>query len=434
MKALLIGGGGREHAIGLSIVKSGSELCTIASNKNPGLMRISKKFILDRDVKGRALEYAKKNRLDIAFIGPEGPISEGISDTLLENGIRTFSPTLKAAKLETSKSFCRIFMEENHIDGNVENRMFSDVEEAEKYIKGLDSEYVIKPDGLTSGKGVMVQGFHFSSVSDAMEIIRRYLQRKNSRVLIEKKMTGEEFSLQGFVFEKTIEFMPIVQDYKRAYDGDKGPNTGGMGSISFSERGLPFISKDHVEKAKKIMRDIVAGISDQGTPYIGPIYGQFMATRAGPKLIEINARMGDPEAINTLSLMQNSIFEVAIKMYNREKVNLEFKDKVNVVKYVVPIGYGSISVPSILTVEEEKLMIRGIKVIFASVNASGNHLRQTTSRTMALVSEEERIEKASANFEKLDQLIQGQYFMRNDIGKLRVLKQKVKFMDQLLAK
>jgi phosphoribosylamine--glycine ligase len=433
LKALLIGGGGREHAIALSLVRSGVELVTISPNKNPGLMRISKRFYVREISSEGVLNIATKSKPDYVFIGPEGPIAAGISDLLVRDSFKVFAPTSNAARLETSKSFCREFLDRNGIEGNVESRVFTEIEKAKKYIMEEDSEIVIKPDGLTSGKGVVVQGTHFKGRDEAMKIAAEYLREKGSKLLIEKKMIGEEFSLQGFVWEKNIVFLPLVQDYKRALEGDKGPNTGGMGSISFSTRGLPFIRKNHEEKAMDIMRNIVRKMYDEGNPYSGPIYGQFMSTAEGVKLIEINARLGDPEAINALELMDESIFYAALEMAHDHIFRPRFKEKVNVVRYVVPAGYGGEVSPSYITINEEGLALKGLKIYFASVNSTGKRLKQSRSRTLALLSEDDNLEGANNKFRDAERYIRGKYYMRRDIGTTESIERKIAFMASLIA-
>ncbi|MEM0135911.1 MAG: phosphoribosylamine--glycine ligase [Thermoplasmatales archaeon] len=434
MRALLIGGGGREHAMGLSIVKSGTELVVISPNQNPGLMRIAKKTIIGDENDGKwVLQNANKFKPDYVFIGPESPIAHGISDILVEGGFKVFAPSSKAARLETSKAYCRLFMSENHVGGNVESTPFSDPRKAEDFIRGIDYDFVIKPDGLTGGKGVVVQGVHFQSKEDGIKIAREYLASRKGQLLIEKKMVGEEFSLQAFVSGSKISFLPIVQDYKRALEGDKGPNTGGMGSICFSERGLPFIGKNMLERAKGILEELVKKFNKNVTDYVGPIYGGFIATSEGPKLLEINARLGDPEAINVLSLMDTSIADVAIRMLHGETTRPEFIDRINVLRYVVPKGYGTKPIPSIIDLDEEQIRLRGLKIFYASVDLKGKKILQTTSRSIALMSEGNDISQVTGRFSNLSSLLKGDYEMRNDIGTENSIENKKKAMKAIMS-
>ena len=435
MRALLIGGGGREHAIGLSIVKAGVELYVLSHMKNPGLERISKKIVTGNE-NDREWVISQANRIepDYVFIGPEAPLASGVSDILTRNGFRVFAPSSKAAKLETSKSFCRRFLREKGIKGNVESNAFSDMDEIEEFVMGIDYNFVIKPDGLTGGKGVLVQGIHFRDREEGAKLAKAYVGEEGKTVLIERKLIGEEFSLQAFAFGGEIFFLPLVQDYKRAFEGDVGPNTGGMGSICFSERGLPFINREEEKEAREIMRSIVANLDDDGIKYVGPIYGGFMATSEGVRLLEINARLGDPEAINALSVMENSIFDVAVKMFNGVNPELEFRNKVNVLRYLVPRGYGSDPHPSKISLDEEGIYLRGIRTFYASVSKRGQVLHQTSSRSVALFSEGNRIEDVVERFQGIEKLIKGEYFMRRDIGTVETISKKKEFMDELRSK
>ena len=434
MRALLIGGGGREHAIALSIVKSGTELAVISPNKNPGLMRIARKVIIGDENNGRfVLRNADKLKPDYVFIGPESPVAHGVSDILVENGFNVFAPSSEAAKLETSKAFCRKFMSENQVKGNIESTPFSDPDKAERFIKNIDYDFVIKPDGLTGGKGVVVQGVHFKSREDGIRIVREYLVSGTAKLLVEKKVIGEEFSLQGFVKGPKISFLPIVQDYKRAFEGDRGPNTGGMGSICFSEMGLPFIDNGTVDKAKEILEDLVRKFNRKVTSYVGPIYGGFVATHDGPKLLEINARLGDPEAMNVLSLMETSIMDVAARMLHGQQTRLEFRDRINVIKYVVPRGYGTKPTPSTLEIDEEKIMIKGLRIFYASVNLDGDRIKQTSSRSVALMSEGTDIEEINSRFSGISSMIKGEYEMRNDIGTAKTIERKKRAMKLIMS-
>ncbi len=434
MRALLVGGGGREHAIGLSIVGSGTELFVIAPNKNPGLARIAKRVVVgDENDVDWVTRSAVKLKPDCVFIGLESPLASGVPDALLKKGLTVFAPSSAAARLETSKAYCRRFLGENNVEGDINSEQFTDPQRAEDFIKRIDYDFVIKPDGLTGGKGVVVQGTHFKSKEDGVRIVRDYLRSGKGSLLVEEKMTGEEFSLQAFVSGRRISFLPIVQDYKRAFEGDSGPNTGGMGSICFSERGLPFIDPSTVVKAKNILRDLVEKFSERVVEYVGPIYGGFIATADGPKLLEINARLGDPEAINVLSLMETSIVDVASEMLEGKEPKLEFRDKVNVLRYLVPVGYGSKPVPSTIQLDEAGLRSNGLRVYYASVNISGKKLKQTSSRSLALVAEGSTHSEAIQKFDGLSHLVKGDYAMRNDIGTEKMIEEKKRFMAAVIA-
>jgi len=431
---MVIGGGGRENAIALSAVSSNNSIYSISHNNNPGLIGISKRhFKVNENDKEAVLSVAKRVKPDLVLIGPEDPLSNGVSDILISQGFKVFAPTSKAAKLETSKSFLRNFMKSHYIDGNVESQSFTDFNELNKWVMGLDYEFVLKPDGLTGGKGVLVQGNHFYTKEEGLSIAKKLFENGMNKLLVERKLIGEEFSLQALVYYDKILFLPVVQDYKRAGENDTGPNTGGMGSISFSESGLPFIPKSHVETAKSIMRKIMEAMHSEGTPYVGPIYGQFMSTKLGPKLIEINARFGDPEAINVLDLMDDSIVDASIKLMEGNTPTLNIKNQINVVRYIVPIGYGSDPKPSKLKIDEVYLRRKGLKIFYASVDKKGNYLQQTRSRSIALLAKGDSINEIIPKFDGMENAIAGNYYYRRDIGTFESIERKNKFMKDLLS-
>ena len=433
MKVVVVGGGGRENAIALSAVSSNNSVYSISHNNNPGLIGISKKhYKINENDKEAVLNVAKKIYPDLVLIGPEDPLSNGVSDILISQKFNVFAPSSKAAKLETSKSFLREFMNYHKIDGNVESYSFTNFDDLKKLVLNLDYEFVLKPDGLTGGKGVLVQGFHFNSKEDGLSIARKLFENGVNKLLVERKLIGEEFSLQALVYNDKLIFLPIVQDYKRAGENDTGPNTGGMGSISFSESGLPFIPENHVEKAKAIMRKLVELMHNEGTPYFGPIYGQFMSTKDGPKLIEVNARFGDPEAINVLDLMDDSIADVAIKLMEGGLPTLNIKNQINVVRYIVPIGYGTDPMPSKLKVDEYYLRKKGLKILYASVDKKGDYLRQTRSRSLALLARGNSLSEIIPKFEGIEKGISGKYYYRKDIGTFESIEKKTSFMNSLL--
>ncbi|MEM1996155.1 MAG: hypothetical protein QXT54_03885, partial [Thermoplasmatales archaeon] len=202
-------------------------------------------------------------------------------------------------------------------------------------------------------------------------------------------------------------------------------------SICFSTRGLPFIGDNIESEAKHILRSIVSSLNDDGIKYVGPIYGGFIATSEGAKLLEINARLGDPEAINALTLMDNSIFDIAVDMFNGIKPALEFRNKINVLRYVVPKGYGSDPHPSKISIDEERVYLKGLKIFYASVSKRGNVLHQTNSRSLAIYSEGDDLGEVVKRFDGVEDHIKGEYFMRRDIGKVEEIERKKIFMDNL---
>src|SRR3989338_1994109 len=304
---MLIGQGAREHAIAEAFRRNKSvELFSYMKSKNPGVSSLSKSIELGSysDLE-KIKRFALGNNIDFAFIGPEDPLSFGVVDALEEEGINAIGPTKLMARLETSKSFTRELLKKYEIEGNPKFQAFTNerFDDIRGFMDEMD-EVVIKPDGLTAGKGVRVQGDHFNTKEEALDYCKEVLGT-HPAVVVEEKLDGEEFSLQCLTDGKTVVATPPVQDHKRAYDGDKGPNTWGMGSYSCENHLLPFLKKEHVDAALKITKKVADAIyQETGLYYKGVMYGGFILTKDGVKLIEYNARFGDPEAMNVLPLLK----------------------------------------------------------------------------------------------------------------------------------
>src|SRR2546422_743639 len=253
MKVLVVGGGGREHAIVEALHRSQADIYAAMANQNPAIRRRSKDVLLGdvTDVE-RIVSWAKGHAIELAVIGPEAPLEEGITDALGAAAIPTVGPSREAAHLETNKEFTRTLMRDHQIPGVPQFWAFDNLAGFEEFVAHTDFEFVIKPLGLTGGKGVRVWGDHFSSKAEALAYGREILEKKiggTARFLVEEKLVGEEVSLQAVSDGRVLLPMPLAQDHKRAYEGDKGPNTGGMGSYSDAEHRLPFLTNEHFDRA-----------------------------------------------------------------------------------------------------------------------------------------------------------------------------------------
>src|ERR1035437_6928799 len=289
MRVLLVGGGAREHALGEAITASGRvQLLTVANNSNPGLQRLSEqsKRHAESDAEWVA-NWAKEQAVDLAVIGGEEPLGAGVADALEAAGIPTVGPRQAAAQLETSKLFTRELMERHAIPGRVEFRFFADPELLERFLVNTDKQFALKPVGLTSGKGVKVMGVQLASVQEAIDYGRSVIHDRiggSAGIVVEERLVGEEFSLQAFVDGETIVPMPLVRDYKLAYEGDTGPNTGSMGSYSQPDGLLPYVTASDRDRALETLHRVIRALRADGIPYRGINYGQFMMTVEGPRL------------------------------------------------------------------------------------------------------------------------------------------------------
>ena len=343
VNCLIVGHGAREHVIGESLVQSGANLFAFMSFKNAGLEDLSEgkiKIHSETDFK-EIIEFAKDKKIDFAVIGPEAPLCVGIVDALEKSNIPCIGPKIEAAQLEGSKIFTRNLLRKYKIPSNIETESFNSMDGVKSYIKDLGKENIVaKPDGLTGGKGVKVYGDHLFSTQDIIDYCQEIINQK-SPFILEEKCNGEEFTLQTFVDGKNVIRSPLVQDHKRAYENDEGPNTGGMGSYSMEDHLMPFIAKNDVEMALEDMKKVVAAVkAETGVEYKGFLYGQYMKTVKGIKLIEFNARFGDPEAMNVLPLLKTNFVDICWEILNGNlSPNLEYEKKATVCKYLAPEGY-----------------------------------------------------------------------------------------------
>ncbi|WP_265111484.1 phosphoribosylamine--glycine ligase [Halosolutus halophilus] len=422
---LLIGGGGREHAIARALADSEGELYACAGNRNPGIARIASEFeTLETTDPEAVVDYAEDVGATIAVIGPEAPLAAGVADALEAAGIYPFGPKEADARIETDKAFQRRFMQEHDIPGCPDFETFDDMEAACDFIDEYDGDLAIKPAGLTGGKGVKVIGDQVTA-EEGKEYVR---DSDYDRIVLEERLIGEEFTVQAFVANGEFETAPAVQDHKRAYEGDEGPNTGGMGSYSDATFELPFMTADDYERAVEIIEATVDALDD----YRGILYGQFMLTSAGPKVVEFNARFGDPEAMNTLPVLETDFLEILIAARDGEAPpELEFADKATVCKYAVPEGYPTDPAAGAKVQVDEESASDAL-LYYASVDERDDGIYTTTSRSFALVGVADSIGEAEELAE--DALaVAGEegLHVRHDIGKADLVQRRIDHVNEL---
>ncbi len=437
MRVLVVGGGGREHAVVEALRRSGSEILAVMANQNPGIRRVAKDVLLgDVNAVGPITAWAKQGGAELAVIGPEAPLGNGIADALEEAGIPTVGPTKAAAQLETNKEFARELMKEYGVPGLPAYWAFDSYGPFSEFVLDSDFEFVIKPLGLTGGKGVQVWGDHFSSKEGALAYGRDILEKRiggQARFLVEEKLVGEEFSLQALCDGKRLVPCPLAQDHKRAYEGDRGPNTGGMGSYSDTDHLLPFVTRLDFEQALETMRRTVEAMNDRGTPFKGVLYGGFMATKDGPRLLEYNVRFADPESMNVLPVLEDDFAGLCLHMAQGGlPLKARFARKATVCKYIVPMGYGTHpKAGEQLKVDEESIRRTGAKLYYAAVDERDGHIYTTTSRSLAVVGIADDLERAEAISEEALAFVSGSFYARRDIGKPEVVRRKVERMRKI---
>ncbi|MEN4018223.1 MAG: phosphoribosylamine--glycine ligase [Methanobacterium sp.] len=434
MKILVVGTGAREHAI-CKAIDGNAELYSIMSNKNPGIARISRYQISDENDIERVMKFAEDTNIDIAVIGPEAPLEKGIVDALEGAGVGCVGPTREAAKIETDKVFMRNLFENYKIDGSLVYRVFDNYDDISDFIDDFGGDVVIKPVGLTGGKGVKIMGEQLKDAEEAKKYSKEIIDTKmggHAKVVIEERAIGEEFTVQAFVDGKNVTPMPAVQDHPYAFEGDEGPITGGMGSYSDKGGLLPFLDQNSYDKSVKIMKDTVKAINKEAGPYRGFLYGQFMLCRDGPKLIEYNARFGDPEAMNVLKLLKTNFVDICEGIVDGNLKGAKFADKATVCKYIVPEGYPGNAVPDqLIDVNEAKIDEIGAQVYYAAVNEKKGKVYTSSSRALGIVSTGETIEEAEMICENATKYVKGNVYHRRDVGTRDLIQKRINHMREL---
>ncbi|HOE80093.1 MAG TPA: phosphoribosylamine--glycine ligase [Smithellaceae bacterium] len=437
---LLVGNGAREHAIAEAILRSkqNPHLFSYMKSNNPGIASLSAKTLLGGYADLTAItDFANKNKVEFAVIGPEDPLANGVTDALKACGIGVVGPSKSLARLETSKSFTRNLVSKYNIPGNPQYKIFTSADGLKEFLATLEG-IVIKPDGLTGGKGVLVQGDHFATRDEALVLCRQILSDTAS-VIIEEKFDGEEFSLQCLCDGKTVVATPLVQDHKRRFDADRGPNTGGMGSYSLPDHTMPFLGNSDIEEALAITRRVAGALlQETGEPYKGVMYGGFIATKDGTHLLEYNARFGDPEAMNILPLLKTDFVEICRHIIAGElhKINVEFERLATVCKYVVPAGYG-LPADDGGTAQAAKIEIGDTgraRLYFSSVDQKDDGLYLSSSRAVGLVGIAQTLAEARLIADEGVRAVKGPVAYREDIGTDALIRKRVEHMKELRGK
>jgi phosphoribosylamine--glycine ligase len=423
---LLVGGGGREHAIARSLAASPEEttLYACASNRNPGIAQLAEGYTtLDETHPNAVVDYATKVDATLAVIGPEAPLAAGVVDALDTAGVYAFGPHQSEARIETDKAFQRRFMAKHDIPGCPDFSTFDDMESACEYIDEYDAHLAIKPAGLTGGKGVRVTGDQITK-SEAKEYLR---ESDYNRVVLEERLVGEEFTVQALVADGEYRVSPAVQDHKRAYEGDEGPNTGGMGSYSDAEDQLPFMSETDYKEAVATIEKVVEALDG----YKGTLYGQFMLTEEGVKVVEFNARFGDPEAMNTLPVLETPFIDVLVAARDGESLpELDFAPQATVCKYAVPAGYPTDPKGGTL-VEIDEESAGDALLFYASVDDREDGIYTTTSRSFASVGVADTIEEAERIAEDALSIAGEGLHIRHDIGTSELVQRRIDHVAEL---
>ncbi len=441
---LLLGGGGRGQAIADALLRSREKprIYAIVDRKYAGILDACKAsnggfaIISGKDTI-YVEKYAKNKRINYAIPTSEDWLNEGVADVLEDIGVGCVGPRRIPAQIECDKAFERQLQKDAGIKGLPEFQVFdykSSEEDIADYITDL-KDVAIKPAGLTGGKGVKVTGDQLKTVEEAIEYA--YNMLKNGSVVIEEKLIGEEGTLQAFVSGDALEFMPWVRDHKKAYDEDRNPNpnTGGMGTYSDANHLLPFIDSSDSDDAKKIMRDTNNTLKKKtGVDYRGILYGQFMFTADCIKVVEFNARFGDPEAINVLYLLKTDFMDIVKEIAGGmlDKQAVEFENRATVFKYFVSTDYPE--KPSHIS-EVQIGNLGDARLVLGNVCRHNNKIYIPESengvRALGLLGINESIYEAERKVELAAQNIKGDVRRRRKIGTQELIGKQKSHMENL---
>ena len=449
MTILLITSSARGHAIAEALARSPQkpEIIHICASKNPGIKALAaEQYVMNIMDFPAIIEIAKKTKPEFAFIGPDDPIGGGLADELEKIGIPSVAPKKALARVETSKGFTRELMKKHGIDASPKFRVFERsnnsesalIEEKKSLFNYIDQElgrnYVVKYDALKGGKGVKVSGDHLSTIDEGVAYAIECLD-ECGRVVIEEKLIGVEFSVLSFVSGEQVVDMPAVQDHKRAYEGDTGPNTGGMGTYTDANHSLPFLSSSDLKRASEINKLMAkALLKECGEPYKGILYGGFIAVKEGVRVIEYNARFGDPEALNILPLLTSDFVEVCRAIINGTLSDdlVKFEHKATVCKYIVPKSYPEAKNEKGQKFELPNSIPANARIYYGDLNqAVDGSLLLGGSRTAGIVGIADTITDAEQIAQKLCQQVEGPVRFRPDIGTDALIKQRIETMQQL---
>ena len=418
MKVLIVGSGGREHAIACSVAKSPKVDKIYCAPGNAGIAEFAECVNIKAMEFDKLVAFAKENAIDLTIIGMDDPLVGGVVDAFESEGLRVFGPRKNAAIIEGSKAFSKDLMKKYKIPtAAYEN--FTDPDEAIKYLETAKMPIVLKADGLALGKGVLI----CNTLEEAKEGVKTLMLDKQfgdagNEIVIEEFMTGREVSVLAFCDGKTIKCMTSAQDHKRAKDGDQGLNTGGMGTFSPS----PFYN-DEVEAfcEKYVYQSTIDAMASEGRPFTGILFTGLMITEDGPKVLEYNARFGDPEAKVVLPRMKNDIIDVMEACIDGKlsDVELEFEDNAAVCVVLASDGYPEkydkgFEIKGLDTFKDKD----GYYVFHAGTKFDGDKIVTNGGRVLGVVAKGENLKAARANAYKATEWIDfANKYKRNDIGK-----------------
>ena len=448
MKVLLISNSARGEAVADALSRSPQkpEIIVVSTVKSPGFLKYASDIrVEDINSLSKIVAIGRETKPDFAFIAPDDPIGAGLADRLESVGIPCVAPKKSLARIEASKGFARNLMRKYGIDGSPDFRVFNfassmeakrqlDLDIRHTIERDLKGQYVVKYDALKGGKGVRVSGDHLPTIDSGAKYAMECIEQCGS-VVIEEKLIGVEFSLLSFVSGTTVVDMPAVQDHKRANVNDEGPNTGGMGTYTDVNHSLPFLGETDLKAASNFNKAIAeALLKECGEPYKGILYGGFMATSSGVKVIEYNARFGDPEALNVLAILESDFVDICLSIIQGTLSPdlVRFSAKATVCKYITPKSY-----PEGKNEKGQRVLIpdafpENVRVYYGDVTLGDNGaVLLGTSRSIGIVGIGNSITEAEQAAQDMCTKIEGPVRFREDIGTTVSINKRIELMHTL---
>ena len=427
-RCLLLGNGGREAVLAEQIAK-GFTLYAILPYANPSVVEQvenskGKYIIGDPFDKELVKKFVKEEAIEACVVSQDNLLQEGLIDLARELGLKTFGPTSQGAKVEWSKTYALEIVEKLAPHMMIKNQSVTTLAQLDDAMKIYeDDSFVVKPEGLTGGKGVKVGGIHFKGKQEGYEYAKSCLESDGS-VIIQDKVEGREFTVMALTDGKNIVVTPTTFDYPYRFDEDKGPGTGGMGCLSFENGLLPFLEQKDVDECAKLIQDTIQYVNKDNLEFTGVIYGGFFKCKQGIKFIEFNARFGDPEAINVLNSLETPFSEVMENIWEQKlsPENCKFKNNYTFTVYVVSPDYAiKKAEPCDFTVNTKAILEKGAKIYFASTKPlEGNRYQSVgTSRLFAVHTSGNTLEEARQKaYAAMENNIDTNLDYRKDIGEI----------------
>lgn len=417
MNVLLVGSGGREHAIAWKLSQSKSLTKLYMAPGNPGMAKFGPTVDIDVNDTEKLVKFAKDSAIDLVVVGPEDPLAGGLVDAVEAAGIKAFGPSKAAAQLEADKAFAKRIMKDNSIP-TAEAHAFTDFEDAKAYIASREDGLVIKAAGLAKGKGVYV----CDEPSEAINITEQIMCDKiygeaGDVVIVEEKLVGEEASILAFVDGRNIYVMESSQDHKPIGDGDTGPNTGGMGAYSPA----PVVTDELMDKiTREVLVSVVDGMNRNGTPYKGILYAGIMVTNTGPKVLEFNVRLGDPETQPVLMRLKSDLLEIMLAVCEGklDKIELEWDDRPAICVVMSSGGYpGDYEKGKVITGLDEAAKMEDVYVFHAGTALKDNKIVTNGGRVLGVTAMGSDVAAAKARaYEAVDVIKFDGAYCRKDIA------------------